>query len=112
MTKYYINLSDCHYDDLKLDASQVDLVNYDNNNGYSVYCLAICDENENVVKEFNFKSMDDLNDFAKNNGLDIVNSEWIYDSEAFDITCDNGDYDQYTIPCKCDVLINYCVYLD
>lgn len=111
MTKYYIELSDTHYDDLNLSNSQVDIVNYDNNCGYNIYCLAICDENENVVKEFHFATMDDAKEFAGCNGLDIINSEWLYDYEGFSITCDNGDYNIEYIPCKVDILINYCVYL-
>ena len=108
MTEYFIRLSDSDYDNIELDSSQVDLLNYDNNKGYDVYCLALYDSNGNIIEKWHFNNRDDMYNFASDNEFTIIDNEWIYNSDEFSITCVDGSR-WYTIPCLCDVLIYYCV---
>lgn len=104
MSVYYIELADGEC--INLSESQVDEVNYDNNHGYNVYSLAICDDEGNVERTFDFATREARDDFAEGNGLDYQNGQWLYDVETWDITKRDGDREE-RIPCLCDVQIDY-----
>lgn len=101
MTKYYIQLSDDNneYDRIDLSEAQLD------NNSYNVYAIALC-ENGEVLREMYFAEKSIRDDYAKENGIDIVNDDWIYDAGTFSITCDHDTWFEY-IPCKVDILMGY-----
>lgn len=107
MSEYYIALSDSEHDRIHLDSPQVDVVNYDNNRGFDVYAVAICDENGQVAREYDFPTREARDEFARENGLEPVNTEWICDLDTWSITVDNGSWTE-EIPCKCDLNVAYC----
>lgn len=107
MTAYYIELSNSDHDRINLKSSQVDPMCYDNNEGYEVWAIAICDDNGQVAQELDFASRDDRDQFIEDNGFVVGNEEWLYDVESWFITADNGSWTE-EIPCKCDVNVAYC----
>lgn len=104
MSNCYIQLGngENEADRINLCKEDVDLCNYDNNDGYNVYSIVVVDSKEGEVARFDFTSWDERDYFAGENGFILDNIQWFCDVDGFSITVEDSDR-CYTIPCKCDV---------
>lgn len=97
MSRRYIELSDGI---IEIEASQLDLTNYDNNDGkFKIYALAICEPDDGPVIE-------ERDNYCVECGYDIVN--WRNDWATFDIVIEDGSRKE-TFGAWCDIEIAFCI---
>lgn len=71
MTDYVVHLSDSSYDDLVIN---------EKSQKPQIYCIVICDENDNATDTaFYFKNQKDASDFIQDNDLEFCDLEFVYD---------------------------------